>query len=300
MSIRRPAFYSLIAALTALLFAASAAAHEPAKQEASKPPAAAVIEEADLRLEGRFTQGGLVLGTVAPGSEVTVEGRPVRVSAGGRFVFGFGRDHAPSAKLTLVLPGGQVVQRTLDVEPRTYRVQRIDGLPPKQVTPPKEVLDRIRADNVKIGKARANDTAQTWFAGGFVWPALGPISGVYGSQRILNGEPRRPHYGVDVARPTGTPVTAPAPGRVRLAENDLYFTGGTVILDHGHGVSSAFLHMSRVHVAVGDFLDRGELLGEIGATGRVTGAHLDWRINWFNVRLDPELVVPPMPKAPTN
>jgi murein DD-endopeptidase MepM/ murein hydrolase activator NlpD len=179
-------------------------------------------------------------------------------------------------------------------------VQRIDGLPPRQVTPPQEVLDRIRVENIEIGKARANDTPQAWFAGGFVWPAIGPISGVYGSQRILNGKPRQPHYGVDVAMPTGTPVRAPAPGRVTLAENDLYFTGGTVILDHGHGVTSAFLHMSKVHVQVGDVLGQGDLLGEIGATGRVTGAHLDWRVNWFKVRIDPELVVGPMPDAATN
>ena len=301
MKVRNAAF----AALVALALAARAAAHEPANQdasthEASGPPPASVIEEDGLRLEGTFAQGGLILGAAPPGSKVSVEGKPVRVSPDGRFVFGFGRDHDPETALVVVLPDGRRIERTIAVALRTYRTQRIDGLPPRQVTPPQEVLDRIRAENAKIGKARADDTPRTWFAGGFVWPAVGPISGVYGSQRILNGKPRRPHYGVDVAMPTGTPVTAPAPGRVTLAENDLYFTGGTVILDHGHGVTSAFLHMSKVDVRLGDVLDQGDPLGEIGATGRVTGAHLDWRINWFKVRIDPELVVGPMPPAPTE
>ncbi len=302
MRARYAAFAALIAAASIAWIAAPAAAHEPAAQKASTqkasvPPPASVIEADGLRLEGTFAQGGLIVGAAPPGSQVTVEGTPVRVSPDGRFVFGFGRGHDPDVSLSVTFPDGRRLASTFTVAQRTYDVQRIDGLPPRQVTPPKEVLDRIRADNVEIGKARANDTPRTWFAGGFVWPAVGPISGVYGSQRILNGKPRQPHYGVDVAMPTGTPVSAPAPGRVVLAENDMYFTGGTVFLDHGHGVTSAFLHMSKVHVRVGDVLEQGDLLGEIGATGRVTGAHLDWRINWFKERIDPQLVVGPMPDA---
>ena len=301
MRTRYAAFAALIAAaLPAWIAVLPVAAHEPAAEKASTPPPASVIEADGLRLEGTFAQGGLIAGSVPPGAEVTVDGKAVRVSPDGRFVFGFGRGHDPDVAVSVTFPDGRRVASTFTVAQRTYDVQRIDGLPPRQVTPPKEVLDRIRADNIEIGKARANDTPRTWFAGGFVWPAVGPISGVYGSQRILNGKPRQPHYGVDVAMPTGTPVSAPAPGRVTLAENDMYFTGGTVILDHGHGVTSAFLHMSKVHVQVGDVLEQGDLLGEIGATGRVTGAHLDWRINWFKVRIDPELVVGPMPDAPTN
>ncbi len=164
------------------------------------------------------------------------------------------------------------------------------------VTPDAKVLKRIRREAKAIGKIRRLDTAETWFADGFVWPVRGPISGVFGSQRILNGEPRCPHYGVDIAAPRGTPVTAPAPGRVALAEADLYFTGGTVMLDHGHGVSSVFSHLDRVSVTVGQVLRRGEALGTVGASGRATGPHLDWRVNWFAERLDPALLVGPMEK----
>ncbi len=304
MKARHATFAVLVAVTLAAWGAPPLVAHEPAAQKASGPPPASVIEIGGeiggLRLEGTFAQGGLIIGIAPAGSEITVDGKVVRVSPDGRLVFGFGRGHSPEAALKVAFPDGRSVARMLAIAQRTYNVQRIDGLPPRQVTPPQEVLDRIRSENARIGEARARDTRQTWFAGGFVWPAIGPISGVYGSQRILNGKPRQPHYGVDVAMPTGTPVNAPAPGRVTLAENDLYYTGGTVILDHGHGVTSAFLHMSKVHVRVGDLLDQGDRLGEIGATGRVTGAHLDWRINWFNVRIDPELVVGPMPGAATN
>ena len=130
---------------------------------------------------------------------------------------------------------------------------------------------------------------------GFQWPAIGPISGVYGSQRIYNGTPRSPHYGVDVAVPTGTPVLAPSSGVVTLAEPDLFYSGGTIILDHGFRLSSSFLHLSKVHVAVGQEVKQGELIGEVGATGRATGPHLDWRMSWRNQRIDPQLLAPPMP-----
>ena len=161
------------------------------------------------------------------------------------------------------------------------------------VTPPPELLARIREEGAIVRAARAFDTAETHLFAPFAWPARGPISGVYGSQRVLNGEPRQPHFGVDIAAPEGTPVRAPAGGEIRLAEVDLYYSGGTVILDHGHGLSSTFLHMSRVDVAVGQRVAQGEVIGAIGATGRVTGAHLDWRMNWFERRLDPALLVAP-------
>jgi murein DD-endopeptidase MepM/ murein hydrolase activator NlpD len=155
-------------------------------------------------------------------------------------------------------------------------------------------LDRIARENAAIGAVRALNTPVPWFAGGFQWPAIGRISGVYGSRRILNGLTRQPHYGVDVAAPTGTPVTAPAPGTIAMAEPDLYYTGGTVMIDHGFGVTSVLSHLSAVMVAVGDHVSTGDVVGLIGATGRVTGAHLDWRVNWFTVRLDPALLVGPM------
>ena len=246
------------------------------------------------RLEGRLIQGGLVIGTTMPGSIVTLDGRAVRVAPDGRFLFGFNRD-ATAAALAITAPDGTVDRRQLSVEARHYDIQRIDGLPPKTVSPPLEILARIRREGAQIKAARMQDTPVPYFKTGFEWPAWGRISGVYGSQRVLNGKPRRPHYGIDVAAPVGTPVVAPADGVVRLAELDLFYSGGTIILDHGHGLSSTFLHMARVEVQPGDQLRQGDRLGTIGATGRATGPHLDWRINWFDQRLDAGLLVPPMP-----
>lgn len=253
-----------------------------------------------LALNGNLTQGGLVFGTVAPGSRVMLDGRTVRVSAAGRFVFGFGRDAPPSAALRVVRPDGAVETRTLSIAPRDYNVQHIEGLPPKMVTPPEDVLARIRRENEMIAAARAQDRAEPLFDSGFIWPAQGIITGVYGSQRVLNGEPRRPHYGIDIAAPAGTPVVSPADAVVTLAETDLYYTGGTLILDHGHGLSSAMLHMKTLSVSVGQRVRQGDPLGTVGAGGRATGPHLDWRINWFDQRVDPAFLVPPMPAQPAT
>ena len=250
---------------------------------------------AETRLDGTFTQGGLVIGRTAPGSTVVLDDRRVRVGPDGVFVFGFHRDAPASAELTVTAPDGKVERRSLAIAPREFAIQRIDGLPPKMVTPPPEVLERIRRENAEIAALREVDRPEPMFRTGFVWPATGRISGVYGSQRILNGEPKQPHYGVDIAAPVGTPIKAPADGIVVLAADDLYYTGGTVILDHGHGLSSAFLHLSAVTAKVGDRLRQGDELGKLGATGRVTGPHLDWRMNWFESRIDPQLLVPPMP-----
>jgi murein DD-endopeptidase MepM/ murein hydrolase activator NlpD len=162
------------------------------------------------------------------------------------------------------------------------------------VTPSEADLARIRADAAKVAAARAIDRPEPPFESGYAWPARGIITGVYGSQRILNGEPRRPHFGIDIAAPTGTPVTAAADGVVAMAD-DLYFTGGTVILNHGYGLTTTYSHMQDVWVVEGQALRQGEPLGTVGATGRATGAHLDWRVNWFDQRLDPALLVPPMP-----
>jgi murein DD-endopeptidase MepM/ murein hydrolase activator NlpD len=249
----------------------------------------------ELRLAGPLVQGGMVRGQAPPGSEVRLDGRELRLSKDGRFVFGFGRDHAPEAKLEVRYPNGTHEHRRLAVERRRYDIQRIDGLPPNMVTPSAEELARIRREGALITAVRQRDTPETWFAQTFAWPAKGRVSGVYGSQRILNGEPRRPHFGLDIAAPPGTPVVAPARGTVALAEADLYFTGGTVMLDHGHGITSVFSHLSRLAVAVGDEVVQGQQIGAIGATGRATGPHLDWRVNWFGERLDPALLLGPMP-----
>ncbi|WP_425450428.1 M23 family metallopeptidase [Virgifigura deserti] len=250
-----------------------------------------------LALNGTFTQGGLVVGETAPGSRVLFNGHPVLVSTEGLFVIGFSRDAPPTATLRVVNPNGTVEERQLDIAPRTYDIQRIDGLPKAMVSPSEAVWARIAAENAAIAEVRKRNTDQAWFADGFVWPVIGPISGIYGSQRILNGEPRRPHYGVDIAMPVGTPVGSPGEGVVVLAEPDLYYTGGTIIIDHGHGLTSALLHLETVTVEVGDHVRPGDPIGTVGATGRATGPHLDWRINLFDARIDPELVVGPMPES---
>jgi murein DD-endopeptidase MepM/ murein hydrolase activator NlpD len=196
-------------------------------------------------------------GQVPPGTEVRLDGRAIRVAADGLFVFGFGRDAKPDHRLTLRLPDGSRQERAVSVAKRSYAIQRIDGLAPRMVTPSAAALVRIRRENAWIAAARKRDSPEPHFATGFAWPLRGIVTGVYGSQRILNGEPRRPHYGVDIAAPTGEPVLSPAAGEVALAEADLYFT--------------------------------------VGASGRATGPHLDWRVNWFRERLDPARLVPPMP-----
>ena len=249
------------------------------------------------KLEGHFLQGGVVFGTTQAGARVTLEGREVRVSEAGRFVFGFGRDAAETARLVVVAPDGTREERALRIETRKYRVQRIDGLPSKMVTPPAEVLARIREDIEQVKAARAVDRDQPLFESGFIWPAVGIITGVFGSQRILNGEPRRPHFGIDIAAAAGTPVRAAADGVVAIARSDMYYTGGTVLLDHGHGLTSVYSHLKDVEVRKGQSVRQGETLGTVGSTGRSTGPHLDWRINWFEERLDPAFFVPPMPAA---
>ena len=250
----------------------------------------------DLVLDGDFIQGGLIQGRTLPGAEVRLGDRRLRLAEDGSFVFGFGRDAEPKATLSVLLPDGRTLSRKLDVAQRTYEVQRIDGLPQNKVTPPDEVVQRILAEIELVKAARAVDSPRRDFEGGFIWPCTGPISGVYGSQRILNGQPRQPHYGIDIAVPTGTPVVAPAGGVVVLAEDDLYFSGGTLMVDHGHGVMSAFLHLSKIEVELGQEVAQGEQIALVGATGRVTGAHLDWRVNWYQERVDASLLVPPMPE----
>lgn len=247
--------------------------------------------------QGQLQQGGLVWGQVVPGSEVLLDGRPLDVLADGTVVAGFGRDAGRSVEL--LLRGDGECRHTLNIASREYRIQRVEGVPQQTVTPPPEVLERIAREQQLVNAAKARhiqrpDLLAAALAG-FRWPVEGPISGVYGSQRIYNGTPGNPHYGVDVAVPTGTEVRAPAPGVVTLAEDDLFYSGGTIILDHGYRLSSSFLHLSKVHVQVGDEISAGDLIGEVGATGRATGPHLDWRMNWRQERIDPQFLVPPMP-----
>lgn len=258
---------------------------------------AVLAASSTLQLTGPMVQGGLVVGEVTPGAQVQLDGRPVNVSARGLFLLGFGRNAEERAVLDVTQPDGKRERHTLHIDPRQYRIQRIDGLPPRKVTPSQIDLERIRRENALVRRARARIDERTDFLQGFVWPAHGRISGVFGSQRILNGEPRRPHYGVDIAGAEGKAVVAPAGGIVTLVHRDMFFSGGTLIVDHGLGLSSTFLHLSRILVEEGQRVEQGDRIAEIGATGRVTGPHLDWRMNLLKVRIDPQLLVGKMPAA---
>jgi hypothetical protein len=252
-------------------------------------------------MKGRSEQGGLLVGTVKPGAKVALNGQPVMVDAEGRFVIGFDRDAPNLATLSVDVPSAEKATHTafpIPVAPRTWDIQRINGLPPHQVTPTPEELIRIKKETARKAAARRRDTQGSWFAEEFAWPAQGPVSGIFGSQRILNGEPRAPHYGVDVSAPEGTPVKAPAGGIVRLAETDFYFEGGLVFIDHGHGLISYMMHMSRVDAHVGEEVRQGDVIGAVGRTGRATGPHLHWGMFWLDAHIDPQLLVPPMPSAP--
>jgi len=245
-----------------------------------------------LVLNGILTQGALLRGKLTSGSAVWLNGKSIKIVESGDFVFGFGRDADLTQKLEWQLPGQTIRnQKKLELAKREYNVQRIEGVASKYVSPPEEALARIRNDNAQIATARATSSKLTAFTQALILPAKGPISGVYGSQRVFNGEPKRPHFGLDIAGPVGTAIVAPIDGVVTLAHNDMYYSGGTLIIDHGLGVSSTFIHLSSIDVKQGDVVKQGQKIAEMGATGRVTGPHLDWRINWFKERLDPALLV---------
>ena len=243
--------------------------------------------------QGEPAQGALLFGRAAAGTRLALDGRAVRVGPDGAFVLGFGRDAGPEAALEIAHAGGRTETRRLAVVRREWQVQRVDGLPDAMVTPPPEVQERIARERAALAALRKVDSGDALFAGGFAWPAQGRISGVYGSQRVLNGEPRAPHLGLDIAAPTGTPVFAVAPGRVLLAA-EFYFLGKVVVLDHGHGVQSLYAHLSRLEVAEGVAVARRQPVGAIGATGRVTGAHLHFALNWFATAVDPQPLLPPV------
>ena len=248
-----------------------------------------------LLLDKKALQGGLLIGRAAAGSKVSVDGKMVRVSNGGQFLIGFGRDSGPNVKLIALKPNGQSIKCTINVTMRKYKLERIDGLPERQVTPRIEDIKRIKADNAAIARVRLLDTIGTDFAAKFEWPVTGRISGKFGSQRILNGKPKRPHNGVDIAAPEGTPIRAPASGVVVLVHPDMFYSGKTVMLDHGHGLTSVYVHMSGIVVEVGQRVKSGDEIGRVGETGRATGPHLHWGISLFSTHLDPELLVSRMP-----
>jgi murein DD-endopeptidase MepM/ murein hydrolase activator NlpD len=249
-----------------------------------------------LTLDGPLEQGALLRGAAEPGTRVSFDGHPVRVAPDGHFILGLSRDAPAEAVLSLTDASGATEQRTLKIEQRQYDIQRINGLPPEQVTPNPQLLERIKAEAAEIRAAHAVESNRLDFESPLIWPVTGTITGIYGSQRILNGEPRSPHLGVDIAAPAGTPIKASAGGTVTLSERDLYFTGGTVVIDHGYGLSTVYVHLERIDAHVGDKVAQGQTIGLLGATGRATGPNLHWGVNWYNTALDPQLVAGPMPQ----
>ena len=237
-------------------------------------------------------QGALIWAQSQPGARLTVAGQDMPVLPDGRAIIALAFDAPVSVPLVETLADGTTQRLSLAVTQRSYKVERIDGLPSNKVTPPRkpEVQARIDREVAEINAARAIMTPYALFDSGFVWPLTGRLSGVYGSHRVLNGKPMTPHYGVDIVQPKGTAIRAPADGVVRMIQTDNYYSGGTLILDHGYGLNSAFLHMQAFHVAVGDFVPQGFVIGTVGSTGRSTGAHLDWRVTYNGVRVDPALV----------
>lgn len=242
---------------------------------------------------GQFTQGGMVVLHLTSGTTVTLNGEALP-QIGGQTVLGFGRD-AETRQYLQFTKGDKSQKVTLNLTPRQYDIQRIDGLPPAMVTPPEEAWPRIARGSKLKREARAIASRQNGFADGFVWPTKGRITGVYGSQRFYNGEARRPHFGIDIAAPRGTKVIAPATGTVTLAEPDMYFEGGLIFIDHGLSVTSAYMHLDALKVKVGDEVKRGDVIATVGSTGRSTGPHLDWRMFWRGARLDPALLAEGQP-----
>lgn len=262
----------------------------------SVPVMASESEPVPFELKGDWRQGSLLLGKAAPGAQVWFNGRKLNLTSQGDFVFGLDRDEKSRAEIKFQVSARAKPQVfRYAVAKRKYDVQNITGLPQAMVTPTPEIEARIAQDQHKITAARNQETAQEGFVQPFVWPCEGRISGIFGSQRILNGVPKQPHYAVDVAVPIGTPVKAPADGIVSLAEPDFYLTGGTLMIDHGHGLVSTMIHLSKLLVKAGDSIKQGQLVAESGMTGRATGPHLHWGVSWFNARVDAQLLVPPMP-----
>ena len=240
-----------------------------------------------VTFDGKFIQGSFILGKTEPGSKVLIDKKKVKVTSDGYFAFGLGRDRKNDVVITI--NEKKIVKKVFK---REYKIQRIDGLEEKKVTPPEEVYERIKRENKWIGEARAINSALAFFKNKFINPLENAIvTGVYGSQRILNGKPKWPHYGIDFAAEEGTEIKAMIDGVVTLAEPDLFYTGGTLIFDHGHGISTLYMHMKTLLVKKGQKVKQGDVIGTVGSTGRSTGAHLDVRLNWFQTRLDPATVL---------
>lgn len=244
-----------------------------------------------IQLEGEFTQGGMVIGHAPVGTMITFQKRKLPIAPQGEFVFGFGRDDKSPQSLQVVLPGAKALKIPLQIAARKFDIQKITGVPARTVNPDPKDMARIQEEQSAVGSAREVVSQNAFFTERFQWPVKGPVTGVYGSQRIYNGEPRSPHFGVDLAVPHGTTIMAPADGVITMAYPDMFFSGDTIIIDHGMGINTTYLHMSKMLVKKGDVVKQGQPIGKVGASGRATGPHLCWRLNWFQSRLDPQLIM---------
>ncbi|MEW6991589.1 M23 family metallopeptidase [Colwelliaceae bacterium 6441] len=245
----------------------------------------------EFTLSGAIEQGGFVLGKTSHVNTVLFDNKPLALSTTGHFVLGFGRDDTNKHSLVIKKPDGTTFVKSLTPKTRQYKIQRVEGIAKKIMKPNPKSVARAKKDSAQVKLARTTLSNSLAFSQGFIAPIKGTITGVYGSQRYYNGEPKSPHYGLDYAGKKGDPVKAPADGIIILFEPDMFYSGGTMIIDHGHGITSSFLHLSNSYVNVGDKVSKGQVVAAVGSSGRATGPHLDWRINWFQIRLDPMLVL---------
>ena len=254
------------------------------------------LSDNTLVISGELSQGGLLVGKVLPSQKIFLKGEQLYTTGDGTYIVGLGRKADKQLELTVVNADGSASQHSFPVTQRSYSLQEVNGVPQRTVTPDQNDLVRIRRDAAMVKQSRREISSRVDFLSGFIRPVNGPITGVYGSQRVFNGVPGSPHYGIDYAAPTGTSVIAPAGGKVVFAHPDLFYSGGTLIIDHGFGLSSTFLHLSELLVETGDEVSLGDSVAKVGATGRATGPHLDWRMNWRDVRIDPQLVLKALPR----
>ncbi|MGY3264318.1 M23 family metallopeptidase [Lysobacter sp. HA35] len=275
---------ALIASMITLL---AACAVSP--RSASAPVTA--TSRMSVELPATASQGALAIGRAPANAHVRFAGRDVRVAPDGHFALGIARDASGRMPVSIDVPGSLPETIGLQIVPRDWPIEHVNGVPPATVNPPPAIAARIEAEQARVAAVRTRDDERVDFLQRFQWPVQGRISGRFGNQRVYNGSAGAPHSGMDIAAATGTPVHAPAAGTITFADPDLYLTGGTVVLDHGHGVSSNFLHLSRIDVHVGDRVAQGQVIGAVGSTGRATGPHLHWGMNWFDVRIDPLLLV---------
>ena len=281
---RRPTYSQFAVLLISLIFASVPRANVEAP-----------VNKPLIKWHGSWQQGSLLLGQVEPGTTLSHQGQMIKTTADGQFLFGLGRNAPATSTFVVTDLTGVKTTEAFRVAARNYTIQKVEGVPQRTVEPPAGQLQRIQSDSALVVQARRLVSDKTDFLSGFIKPLEGPITGVYGSQRYYNGVPKSPHYGLDYAASTGTIVKAPAAGVVRMAHDDLFYSGGTLIIDHGHGLSSSFLHLSEILVEEGHRVQQAEPIARVGSTGRATGPHLDWRMNWRNQRIDPALVLESFP-----